>query len=530
MTGSERTIVTLDLQLYSKCIQLRERNEIKNNFIFRLGELLKVVGKYIEDSGLDRVFQQAGIYSKTTLDQIMDGGHYKRGIESYTTIYLALKSLHMKEIKNSNHDDGDDDWNKSVAEIYDIVKTLSPDGKLEDNQKVQQNIIDKINAADLPTKIANFNSGLKNQGLFMLNLLEMFEGILLFIRASRQGLWKLHLASLNNFTKHFFAFDQLNYARLSPYYLVTRMELEDVDPTSWKYLEENYTVVKNDIPFVGIGSGHALEQENKTLKISGGVIGITQNQNALNRFCLASSVMNGLSTEFCNRNGISSSKRKHHYQLDGSTQERIKTNFDKLLVSMEMFEVSFEQSENVFNVVSKRVLPVEESKEFLNHAEIGEKLYQKFVKERIQGDSSVWDPMKRNNLKTFKDNSKSIKTKVGEKMIEIKEEKNLMSRFLIAARKRPEMELEMCIGEYEFSVVPRSLFTPDGLPHTCNNKSQLIHLIEDYAEITDATLKPGKGSAIIIDGMAVVNQIVLDDNPNKKNKNKKKRIETCRVS
>ena len=105
-----------------------------------------------------------------------------------------------------------------------------------------------------------------------------------------------------------------------------------------------------------------------------------------------------------------------------------------------------------------------------------------------------------------------------------------MSRFLIAARKRPEMELEMCIGEYEFSVVPRSLFTPDGLPHTCNNKSQLIHLIEDYAEITDATLKPGKGSAIIIDGMAVVNQIVLDDNPNKKNKNKKKRIETCRVS
>lgn len=51
VTGSYRTIVTLDLQLYSKCMQMRERNDIKDNFIFRLGELhvvfamLKVVRK-----------------------------------------------------------------------------------------------------------------------------------------------------------------------------------------------------------------------------------------------------------------------------------------------------------------------------------------------------------------------------------------------------------------------------------------------------------------------------------------------------
>ena len=52
---------------------------------------------------------------------------------------------------------------------------------------------------------------------------------------------------------------------------------------------------------------------------------------------------------------------------------------------------------------------------------------------------------------------KSIKTKIGEKLLEIKEEKNILSRFLIAAKKRPEIELELCIGEYEFSVVPRSV-------------------------------------------------------------------------
>ena len=37
-----KTIITLDLQLYAKALQLQERNEIANNFVFRPGELLIV--------------------------------------------------------------------------------------------------------------------------------------------------------------------------------------------------------------------------------------------------------------------------------------------------------------------------------------------------------------------------------------------------------------------------------------------------------------------------------------------------------
>ena len=127
VSGSNRTIVTLDLQTYSKCVQMRERNDIKDNFIFRLGELhisfamLKVVGKYIDESGLDNVFQQAGVFSKATLNQIMDGGNYKRGVETYTTIYLALKSLHMKEAKKNVSN-----WNQFVKDIKDTVKISHP--------------------------------------------------------------------------------------------------------------------------------------------------------------------------------------------------------------------------------------------------------------------------------------------------------------------------------------------------------------------------------------------------------------------
>ena len=53
VTGNRKTIITLNLQLYSKAMQLRETNDIKEEFIFRLGELhtvfamLKCLGKYI---------------------------------------------------------------------------------------------------------------------------------------------------------------------------------------------------------------------------------------------------------------------------------------------------------------------------------------------------------------------------------------------------------------------------------------------------------------------------------------------------
>ena len=56
-------------------MQLWSDREIHDNFVFRLGELhivfamLKVLGKYIDGSGLDKVFTEAGVYGETTLKQ-----------------------------------------------------------------------------------------------------------------------------------------------------------------------------------------------------------------------------------------------------------------------------------------------------------------------------------------------------------------------------------------------------------------------------------------------------------------------------
>ena len=88
-SSAEKTIVSLDLQLYSKCIQLQSNLKISEQFIFRMGELhivfavLRTLGKIIDGSGLDQSFIEARIYGPNTVEQIKSGKHMKRSFEGF---------------------------------------------------------------------------------------------------------------------------------------------------------------------------------------------------------------------------------------------------------------------------------------------------------------------------------------------------------------------------------------------------------------------------------------------------------------
>ena len=55
------------------------------------------MGKYIQDSGIDQTFIEAGLYGPATLNQILRGKHMKRGMEAHMVMYLCLHKMYMKE-------------------------------------------------------------------------------------------------------------------------------------------------------------------------------------------------------------------------------------------------------------------------------------------------------------------------------------------------------------------------------------------------------------------------------------------------
>ena len=193
---------------------------------------------------------EAGLYGESALSQIFKGKQTKRAMEAHLTMYLALYYVYLRAFKLKGH--------KLPTEA---IKSETKD----DFKHYQNNLVSCL--VECSQLLSKFDDSLIYQSSFLQNYMNMVEVLLLFTRASSQRLWELHLYSLNEMVNYFFAHDQINYARLSPVYLATMSQLQESDPDAWFYLKENFAIAKSDIPFTAIGSDHAMEQENKVLKV-----------------------------------------------------------------------------------------------------------------------------------------------------------------------------------------------------------------------------------------------------------------------
>ena len=116
---------------------------------------------------------------------------------------------------------------------------------------------------------------------------------------------------------------------------------------------------------------------------------------------------------------------------------------------------------------------------------LGQNRYEEFVKERllVTSSKSIWDKITKLKLKMFSNWTTKSKLKIVDKIIKLREERQLFARFLVIQQSRPEMvpKLEATIGEYELSVIPRSMFAVDGSLLVCKDKSNLVTIIEEFA-------------------------------------------------
>ena len=126
--------------------------------------------------------------------------------------------------------------------------------------------------------------------------------------------------------------------------------------------------------------------------------------------------------------------------------------------------------------------------------------------------------MKKRKIASFKQTNKSIKITAKEgKVITLKKERNLLQRFTIIARKRTELDLRQCIGQYEFGVVPRAFFSADGSILLEKQKYKLATLISNMTDdesttaitVTQSTSQP-RVKVIILDSMAIVAALPKD--------------------
>ena len=74
----------------------------------------------------------------------------------------------------------------------------------------------------------------------------------------------------------------------------------------------------------------------------------------------------------------------------------------------------------------------------------------------------IWDPMKLAKYKTMSTWMKKTKVRVGDKVIKLREERQILARLMMIQQTR-KLDVGTVIGMYEMTVIPRSSFSNDGL-------------------------------------------------------------------
>ena len=120
------------------------------------------------------------------------------------------------------------------------------------------------------------------------------------------------------------------------------------------------------------------------------------------------------------------------------------------------------------NIISTMEVPISSKEDIIYREEKGQNTFDKFVGSRLEKESasvSMRDPMVKMKLKMFSTCNKKVNCGLSDKMVKLREDRSLLVRFLVVKQCRSELgaSFKEAIGQYEFSVVPRSLFPSDGM-------------------------------------------------------------------
>ena len=93
-----------------------------------------------------------------------------------------------------------------------------------------------------------------------------------------------------------------------------------------------FAVNKTSVPFTAIGTDDTIEHENRTMKVLGGIKGIANDINKLDKYFTIAPEINQIIQDFCEAFDIKdyNAKRDKHHELFGNKNQRIISNVHKL--------------------------------------------------------------------------------------------------------------------------------------------------------------------------------------------------------
>ena len=179
-------------------------------YFFGVGELhivmaqLRAIGSYIENSGLDHCWIEADLYGPSTVRQIIEGKHVRRGQTAHLIALQALFCLYQKAFFRSENQ-----CHQRLLQVSKELDEACTHGKQANINAANERMGNTITSLKVIEKMSAFDKSNEKRPMFkvMRQYMRMVIEMLVFIRAVRTGNWNLHLIALAKFVRYFFAHD-----------------------------------------------------------------------------------------------------------------------------------------------------------------------------------------------------------------------------------------------------------------------------------------------------------------------------------
>ena len=377
------TVITLDEGLYYRAKQVVWKWYAGKNVILRLGSFhvilnfLKCIGKYHENNGLEDIAVIKDIFGKNTAKHVFDGHHYNRSVRTVKLLYESTWR-HLLSVANIT--------NCSAQEARKKIQMLDRQKKIEND--------------------LNY--------LYLRSCMNMYGIMLRFLRAEREGNWTLHLESFSQMLPWFAAYGHTNYTRWGAVYLDEMRKLQTDAPEVYRqFMAGNFVMRRSRGNFNKIAFDQALEYVNKVCKIAGGIIGITKNETALDRWAIGFNVraqlvdsarrMFGLIQD---DNYMDAERRKEGNQRARNKQDIDLEEVEKMISGLQLFR-AFQTPSNEIIKISTSEMAGSSITNFLSTVhEMGKTIINRFVSDRLGSSEnviSIYDKLSSPHQETLKD-------------------------------------------------------------------------------------------------------------------------------
>ena len=251
-----------------------------------------------------------------------------------------------------------------------------------------------------------------------LSYLDLINLVLQFVRATKEGNWKLHLQCICQMIPWMFAYDQVHYSRYLPVYLCEMLSLPTRHPSADEQRKRGkFAIQRSSVAsFSQVPVDQAVEQTiNRDTKTSGGIIGFSLRPGAVERWMLTSHLRAAFTRSCKNLAGMTASEcGPLHQDLRQPAIKSSEEAVQSIVAYLQCSTNPFSPSTSLINLTSGVQATPEISKDLLDAHLRGQEAMRSFCNEHLLSSSAgIHHVIPALKLKTFADLNKPIRVGSG---------------------------------------------------------------------------------------------------------------------